>query len=350
MVASASSAPAVARRVLLVDGTNLTARAFHGFRRPPLPQLGPLVLGMLKDAAMALEATHLIVATDAAGPTFRHDLTPTYKAKRSADPEGVTTQHMLRAVRPALAAAGVAMVECPGFEADDCLATLATRLLAHGTPIVLSGDKDLQALVASGVAVYGFSGMPGARGLDRYLAVTPATVLARYGVTAAQLPDWKALAGESGDNIAGVPGLGPKRAQEIIALHGSLDAALAAAPMAAAGTVTARLAGQAEAAALGRVLATLRLDAPVPPLAPAACRVALIGWQSTAVADVVATLTAESHAVAIPVASVAMPVASVAVPPPSVADAQPSLFGDEGPWVDAPAAVAGSRRRRLSRG
>ena len=261
-------------KFLLVDGSSLISRAYFGFREPPLERLGGLVYGMLGDAVSAMRATHCVVTVDMPGQTFRHTASPEYKASREKKPRSVRTTDLIAAVRPVLEDHNVRVVGVDGFEGDDCIATLTSRLEGRAQVAILSGDKDMHALVSEHVTVYTFSGLKGAVGMAKYVPWTPQEVRSKYGIEPHQIPHWKALAGEKGDDIAGVPNMGRKRAQDVIVRFGTVAAALAAAQAPGVQGNLARLKGQESAAHLGLLLATLRSDAPIAPLLPSECAVA----------------------------------------------------------------------------
>lgn len=196
---------------------------------------------------------------DPATPTFRHRLYPEYKRTRPAASERLTAQYA-RAMEAARVM-GLAVVQVPGFEADDLLATLTRRLRARDVACVIVGkDKDLAQLVRPGVW---FS--PGSR--DEVMDA--AAVRARYGVPPVRLPDLLALQGDRGDNIPGVAGIGERNARRLLAAGvplwgpGAGSAVLAAASIPdAAATAEALRRGQASFE-LSRTLATLREDVPL---------------------------------------------------------------------------------------
>jgi DNA polymerase-1 len=146
-------------------------------------------------------------------------------------------------------------VSVAGFEADDCVATIAAR--TNTWVAILSGDSDLSALISETVQVY-TPGNP-CRLVD----------LAKYGdgVTPSNLADYKALVGERGDNIAGVPGIGPKKAAQLLATHGSIERLLAQAVVDTS-REAARVRSSAESVRLALRLVTLRTDVPIPPISP----------------------------------------------------------------------------------
>jgi 5'-3' exonuclease len=319
--------------VLLVDWTNVLSRAFYGMRQPPADKVPPRALSMLHAAVTAMEATHCVLALDHPAPTFRKLLDPGYKESRSKKVRAVSSDDLIQAAAPWVDAAGLCHVAAPGFEGDDTLATLATRMSARARVSILSSDNDLRALVNDRIAVYSFASDAAASGMARYVEHTPESISAEYGFSHTLIPQWKAIAGESGDDIAGVPGIGPKRATEIIQLHGSLEAALAAAETTPEKSVTARLRGQQAAAHLGLALATLRSDAPIPPILPASCSVRRVQWNAKPGSPSVATPVASPASVT--PASPASP-----APAPSAAPAWQARIAEKLAPPTAPAAPA----------
>lgn len=243
--------------VLLVDGTNLVMRASYGGETPAERAVDGAARLVVKACAVA-KATHLIVAFDAEAPTWRKELLPTYKAHRSTE-----THQFSRAAREAFTRLGWTCVAVDGFEADDVIATLASR--QQERVVICSSDSDLLACIREDVHVL----RPQAGGsFELWGAVE---VHAKYGVAPHQLADFKALTGEPGDNILGVRSIGAKRAGILLRQHGSLDRLLAA-EVPDSSNEAARVRNEGREAALSaRVLTTLRTDAPVPPISRARC-------------------------------------------------------------------------------
>lgn len=246
--------------LLLVDGPNALWRLFHvatSFDRESA--VGALVgsavrgvVGQVQAMARARRAAYVAVAFDA-GDGGRGALWPAYKANRPPHPPG--TEGMMDAARMALRAAGVAVVEVEGYEADDVIAayTKQARALAMDV-LVVSNDKDLRQLVGPGVRVYD-SG--------KKQDVGPMEVEARFGVVPALLGDWLALVGDTSDNIAGVPGIGPKRATELLRKFGDLAGVLEGAAE-IKGKRGSALVEHAGAARLARELVRLRDEIELP--------------------------------------------------------------------------------------
>ena len=211
-------------KLLLIDGHSLMFRAFYGM---PLSMTGPggvhtnALYGFLAVLNKMLEEEkpdYLAVAFDLPEPTFRHQMYPEYKGNRSAAPDEFHEQMPL--IKDLLAAMEIPCISLPGWEADDILGTLAVKAKEHGIEAeIVSGDRDLLQMADEGITVILPRTKGGETSYERY---TPEAVLAAYGVTPKQFIEMKALMGDNSDNIPGLPGVGPKTAQKIIAAFGSI--------------------------------------------------------------------------------------------------------------------------------
>jgi DNA polymerase-1 len=160
---------------------------------------------------------YLAACFDLPGPTHRHELFEEYKAQRKPMPTDLIVQ--IERVREILGLMGIPQVESPGFEADDCIATLARQARAAGMEVVIcSRDKDLEQLVGPGVT------MLDTKTFERLDAEG---IMKRRGVRPEQMQDVLALMGDASDNIPGVPGIGDKTAVKLVAQYGSLEGVLA---------------------------------------------------------------------------------------------------------------------------
>jgi DNA polymerase-1 len=208
-------------RFYVLDGPGWLYRAYHAL--PPLStsrgQPAQAVFGMstmLWKLLREEQPDWMAVAWDPPGPTFREERFAAYKETRPAMPEDLRGQIPL--VRALLEALRLPVIEVPGFEADDVLATLVERLRAEPVEVVLvTGDKDMLQLVGPRVRVLS----PGPRG-DRQV-FDEAAVREKWGVDPRQIPDLLALTGDTVDNIPGVPGVGPRTAARLIAQFGSVE-------------------------------------------------------------------------------------------------------------------------------
>jgi DNA polymerase-1 len=211
--------------VLLLDALSLTYRAF--FALPPMTtSRGEPTSALYGFAAVVLKLLReerprgAAVALDSPRPTFRHAAFRGYKGSRPPAPTPLGRQ--IARLPALLDAFGFPVFTAPGFEADDLLATLARELRQAGEPaLVVSADLDLLQCAHGGTRVHLLGrGGPG-RSYDE------AAVWARFGVAPAELPDWKALAGDVTDEIPGVPGVGAQHAAALVRRHGCVAGVLA---------------------------------------------------------------------------------------------------------------------------
>ena len=247
-----------AEPVYLVDGSGYIFRAFYGL--PPMtnPDGVPVnaVFGFSKMLAKLLSdsgTSRFAVIFDSSRVSFRNDIYPEYKANRSDPPEELVPQFDL--IRDATRAFNVPCIELPGFEADDLIATFARMAREEGHEVVIvSSDKDLMQLVGDGVSM-----------LDpaKNLTIGREEVVERFGVGPESVIDVQALAGDSTDNVPGVPGIGVKTAAELIRTYGDLDTLLQRAEEIKQPKRRQNLIENADMARVSRDLVTLRIDAPV---------------------------------------------------------------------------------------
>ncbi|MFU8839663.1 MAG: DNA polymerase I [Nitriliruptoraceae bacterium] len=211
------------RTVLLLDGHSLAYRAFHALPdtlRTATGQLTNAVYGFTSMLVKLLEDRDpdaVIVAFDRGRDEERTAAFPAYKANRAEPPEGFRPQVEL--IKQVLAALDVPVVELPGVEADDVLATLATQLVADGAhAYVVTGDRDAMQLVGERLTV-----LYTLRGITELAEMTPAAVEERYGVPPERYVELAAMRGDTSDNLPGVPGVGDKTAAKLLARFGDLD-------------------------------------------------------------------------------------------------------------------------------
>ena len=210
--------------LMLLDGNSLTYRAFFALPTDLATASGQVTnavygfTSMLVNLIKDHKPDYLAVAFDRPEPTFRHELVEGYKATRSAAPDILRQQMGL--VRQLVETMRVPVVEAPGYEADDVLATLATRAAAEGNDvIVVTGDRDTYQLVEDPHLKVLYN----RRGVSDYALYDEAGILERTGVTPAQYPDFASLRGDPSDNLPGVPGVGEKTAAKLITTYGDLD-------------------------------------------------------------------------------------------------------------------------------
>jgi DNA polymerase-1 len=209
------------KQLFLIDGSSYIYRAYFAIRHLSNSQgmATNAIYGftnMLLKVIRELQPDHLAVIYDSKGPTFRKDIYPEYKANRSAMPDDMVPQ--IPYIKRVVAALNFPGVEVPGFEADDIIATLAKRFAAQGMEVtVVTGDKDLMQVVNDRVRL-----------LDtmKDKISGPPEVMERFG-GADKVIEVQALAGDSSDNVPGVPGIGEKTAKLLIDEYGSVENLLA---------------------------------------------------------------------------------------------------------------------------
>ncbi len=242
----------------LIDGNSYIYRAFYGVRHLSTSTGIPTnaIYGfsnMLKRVLRERSPIYMAIALDAPGPTFRHDLSPDYKANRPRMPEDLAEQ--IPFIKRLITALGIPYVEIPGYEADDIIGTLATWASDQGADVVMiSGDKDLLQLVSPKVHMWDSM---------KHEVFGPAEVEKRFGVPASQVVEVMGLAGDSTDNIPGVPGIGPKTAQRLIKEFGSIENLLSALDKVSKERERKRLEAHSEQAIMSRALATIKCDVPL---------------------------------------------------------------------------------------
>lgn len=221
--------------LLLLDSASLYYRAFYALPttiRSPGGEAVNAVRGFLETLGRLLDARRprdVIACWDLDWrPEWRVAAVPTYKTHRVAEGSTGTEEEpdelgpQTAVIRACLAALGIPVAGAAGFEADDVIATLAAR--AHGRCDIVSGDRDLLALVTDDVHVL-YTGRPGVP----WTEYAPADVLMQFGVTPAQYADFALLRGDASDGLPGVRGIGEKTAARLLTQFGELDALLLAA-------------------------------------------------------------------------------------------------------------------------
>ncbi len=249
--------------VYLIDGSGYIYRAFHAL--PPLtrPSDGlpigavhgfcAMLWKLMGEAKLKDRPTHIVVLFDHSAKTFRNDIYPEYKAHRPPPPEELVPQFPL--IREAVKAFNVACIEQVGYEADDLIATYTSQAVKAGADVtVVSSDKDLMQLVGPGVVM--LDGM-------KNKLIGPEEVFAKFGVPPDKVIDVQSLAGDSTDNIPGVPGIGIKTAAMLIKEYGDLDTLLAQAQEIKQNKRREKLIEFADQARISRDLVTLSQDVPV---------------------------------------------------------------------------------------
>ncbi len=247
-----STAP---KHVYLVDGSGYIFRAFHAL--PPLTRADgtPVnaVLGfttMLMKLISETDADHIAVIFDAARASFRNEIYADYKAQRPPPPPELVPQFAL--IREATRAFNLPSIEMPGYEADDLIATSAKLAKEAGADVtIVSSDKDLMQLVNDRVRMFDpIKNKP----------IGAAEVEEKFGVGPDKVVEVQALAGDSTDNVPGVPGIGVKTAAELIKTYGDLESLLARAAEIKQPKRREALVQNAEKARISRRLVLLKND------------------------------------------------------------------------------------------
>ena len=249
--------------VVLVDGSGYIFRAYHAL--PPLTRktdglpigavhgFSNMLFKLLRDQTDEARPTHFAVIFDAGSITFRNEIYDQYKANRSETPEDLIPQFPL--TREATRAFGAQSIEMEGFEADDLIATYARQAEALGARVtIISSDKDLMQLVSEKISMVDTM---------KNRAIGIAEVEEKFGVLPEKVIDIQSLAGDSADNVPGVPGIGVKTAALLINEYGDLDTLLERAGEIKQNKRRENLIEFADQARISRELVTLKTDVDV---------------------------------------------------------------------------------------
>jgi DNA polymerase-1 len=211
-------------KLLLIDGLSLAYRAFYALPADLATPEGTItnaVYGFTSMLVKVLGDEHpdgIAVVFDAPGPTFRHELDADYKGNRKETPDIFVPQIPL--IHEVVDALQIPTLQLPDVEADDVIATLATRAAADGIDVVIvTGDRDSYQLVSDPHIKVLYN----KRGVSDYALYDEAGILERTGVTPAQYPEYAALRGDPSDNLPGVPGIGEKTAAKLVNAYGNLE-------------------------------------------------------------------------------------------------------------------------------
>ena len=251
-------------KLFLLDAYALIYRAYYAFiKNPRINSKGlntSAVMGFvntLNEVLTREKPSHIGVAFDPAGPTFRHEAFPEYKAQREACPEDI--RRAVPFIKDILRAYRIPILEADGYEADDVIGTLAAKAAGAGVQtFMLTPDKDYAQLVGPNVRMYrpryGDAG---------YEVMGPEEVEAKYGIASpAQVTDLLGLMGDSADNIPGCPGVGEKTAAKLIAEFGSVEELLDSTDR-LKGALKKKIEENADKIRFSKFLATIKTDAPV---------------------------------------------------------------------------------------
>lgn len=249
------------KKLILIDGNSLLFRAYFAMR-PMVTSKGMHTQGvfafvnMLNKIIADYEPSHIAVAFDMKGGTFRHDVYKEYKAGRLKTPPELLSQ--IPMMHEVLEALNIAVIEMPQYEADDIIGTIAARAEKEGLDtLVISGDKDELQLVGPHVNV-----LINKRGMSEFDLYDVDAMKERYGLTPKQFIDLKGLMGDSSDNIPGVPGIGEKKGIALLEQYGSLENLIDHADE-VKGKMGENLRDNIEVARMSKWLATINTESPV---------------------------------------------------------------------------------------
>lgn len=248
-----------AKTLYLVDGAGFIFRAYFAIRSQMTAADGTptnavygftrLLINVLRDR----EPSHVAVVFDPSGDTFRNEIYPEYKANRDEPPDDLRPQFAL--CREAVTSLGIPSLVVDNYEADDVIGTLAQQWVTSGEGckcVIVTADKDLMQLVTDDITLWD--------GKDKESA--HAEVVEKFGVGPERVADALGLAGDTSDNIPGVPGIGLKTAAKLLQQYGSMEVLLGEAHS-IKGKRGENLREYAESARLSKELATIKTDAPI---------------------------------------------------------------------------------------
>ena len=243
--------------LFLIDGSNYIYRAFYAIRELSNSKGFPTnaIYGfttMLMKLCRDHEPDYIAVVFDSKGPTFRHEVYEEYKANRKAMPDELIPQ--IPCIKDVVKGFSMPVIEEEGLEADDIIGSLVEKYRRQGfQTVIVSGDKDLMQLVADNVIMIDTM-------KDKVYDVEG--VRERFGVGPEKVSEVLGLAGDTSDNIPGIPGVGEKTAKKLILEFGSLEGILENLEKVRGAKLKENLNTFADQARLSRELATIRIDAP----------------------------------------------------------------------------------------
>ena len=250
----------------LIDGSGYIFRAYYAL--PPLTRKSDglptgavsgfcsMLFKLLEDSKSdqnLQKPTHFAVIFDSARKTFRNEIYSDYKANRSEAPDDLAPQ--FEYIRKSVLAFNLPSVDLPNYEADDLIATYVEKILKKGAKVtIVSSDKDLMQLYKKGVRI--FDPM-------KNKFISEEDIINKFGVDASKVIDVQSLAGDSSDNVPGVPGIGVKTAAELINKYGTLEKLLKSANEIKQNKRRETLIENKDKAIISKQLVTLKQDSPV---------------------------------------------------------------------------------------
>jgi DNA polymerase-1 len=251
-------------KLFLLDAYALIYRAYYAFiKNPRINSKGmntSAIMGFvntLEEVLQKEQPTHLGVAFDPSGPTFRHEAYPEYKAQREETPEAIRVA--VPYIKKILTAYHIPILEISGFEADDVIGTLSMQADKAGIDtFMMTPDKDYAQLVTPHVRMYRPS-----LGMKEAEILGPQEVMAKYGLTdCRQVIDMLGLMGDAADNIPGCPGVGEKTAQKLIQEFGSIENLLERSGE-LKGALKQKIEDNKDKITFSKWLATIKTDVPI---------------------------------------------------------------------------------------
>ena len=250
----------------LIDGSGYIFRAYYAL--PPLTRKSDglptgavsgfcsMLFKLLEDSKSDLnmqKPTHFAVIFDSARQTFRNEIYSDYKANRAEAPDDLAPQ--FEYIRKSVLAFNLPSVDLPNYEADDLIATYVEKILKKGAKVtIVSSDKDLMQLYQKGVRI--FDPM-------KNKFISEDDIINKFGVDASKVIDVQSLAGDSSDNVPGVPGIGVKTAAELINKYGTLEKLLKSAHEIKQNKRRETLIENKDKALISKQLVTLKQDSPI---------------------------------------------------------------------------------------
>ena len=250
-------------RLVIIDGNSLVNRAYYAIQRPMMTKDGTYTQGvfgflsMLAKIRADYSPTHMLVAYDRKAPTFRHIEYVDYKAGRKKMPDELAMQ--LPILKEVLSALGIYQYEKDGFEADDIIGTTAQMSEDAGLEaFIITGDRDALQLATDKTSV-----IITKKGISEFKLYDDAAMKEEYGFDHEQFIDYKALRGDTSDNIPGIPGIGEKTAVKLIQEFGSLEGLLNSLDKVDSEKLRTRIEEGAQSALMSKRLATIVKNVPV---------------------------------------------------------------------------------------
>ncbi len=251
------------KRLIIIDGNSLIFRAYYAIQRPMITKNGQYTQGiygflnMLSKLQKEYEPGYIVVSFDLAAPTFRHKEYSEYKATRKKMPPELAMQ--MEPMKEILEAMNIKILQLEGYEGDDIIGTVARRGEKAGLePLIITGDRDALQLATDKTKV-----LITKKGISEFELFDAKHMQEVYNMTPLQFIDYKALRGDTSDNIPGLPGVGEKTAQKLIEEFGTVDNLLANTDKIEAAKLREKVSENKEIVILSKRLATINCEVPI---------------------------------------------------------------------------------------